>query len=103
MRYHLLFFPWIGAVIGGLEIAWYHLAGYLGVGKILSVALAVFLPLFVTGGFHMDGFMDTKDALSSYHGKEKKLEILKRSSYRCLCRYPLAIISLACPWICFCH
>ena len=77
MRYHLLFFPWIGAVIGGLEIAWYHLAGYLGVGKILSVALAVFLPLFVTGGFHMDGFMDTKDALSSYQGKEKKLEILK--------------------------
>ena len=69
MRYHLLFFPWIGAVIGGLEIAWYHLAGYLGVGKILSVALAVFLPLFVTGGFHMDGFMDTKDALSSYQGK----------------------------------
>lgn len=77
MRYHLLFFPWIGAVIGGLEIAWYRLAGYLGVGKILSVALAVFLPLFVTGGFHMDGFMDTKDALSSYQGKEKKLEILK--------------------------
>ena len=36
-----------------------------------------FLPLFVTGGFHMDGFMDTKDALSSYQGKEKKLEILK--------------------------
>ena len=36
-------------------------------------------------------------------GQREKTGDLKRSSYRCLCRYPLAIISLACPWICFCH
>ena len=48
MRYHLLFFPWIGAVIGGLEIAWYHLAGYLGVGKILSALLAIPIKRFPT-------------------------------------------------------
>ena len=34
---------------------------------------------FVTGGIHMDGFMDTSDALASWHPKERRLEILKDS------------------------
>lgn len=37
------------------------------------------IPLFLTGGFHADGFMDTMDALHSYQIKERKLEILKDS------------------------
>ena len=35
--------------------------------------------LYVTGGFHMDGYLDTTDALSSHREREKKLEILKDS------------------------
>jgi adenosylcobinamide-GDP ribazoletransferase len=35
------------------------------------------LPVLVTGGIHVDGFMDTADALHSYAEREKKLEILK--------------------------
>ena len=34
------------------------------------------IPLLVSGGIHMDGFMDTVDALSSHAPREKKLEIL---------------------------
>ena len=33
----------------------------------------------ITGGFHVDGFMDTMDAFHSYRPREKKLEILKDS------------------------
>lgn len=39
----------------------------------------VLLPVLVTGGIHMDGFLDTTDALSSWQPREKKLEILKDS------------------------
>lgn len=37
------------------------------------------IPIFITGGFHVDGFMDTMDAIHSYNPKERKLEILKDS------------------------
>ena len=33
----------------------------------------------ITGGIHLDGLLDTADALSSYKTKEEKLEILKDS------------------------
>ena len=33
----------------------------------------------VTGGFHIDGFMDTMDAFHSYKPREEKLAILKDS------------------------
>ena len=35
------------------------------------------IPILITGGFHIDGFMDTQDAINSYKPREKKLEILK--------------------------
>lgn len=77
MQYHLCFFPWVGAVIGGAEYLWYLLVQYLNVGSILYVSLALAIPLLITGGFHLDGYMDTCDALHSYQDREKKLEILK--------------------------
>lgn len=77
MAYHLCFFPWIGAVIGALEFLWWRLSVLLEFGQLLFLTVAVAIPLIVTGGFHMDGFMDTCDAVSSYQSREKKLEILK--------------------------
>ncbi len=35
------------------------------------------VPVWVTGGIHLDGYADTCDALSSYGDTAKKLEILK--------------------------
>lgn len=35
------------------------------------------MPVWVTGGIHLDGYADTCDALASYGDREKKLEILK--------------------------
>ena len=77
MKYHLCFFPWVGAVIGLAEYGWKLAAVCLNIGPVLYYALALALPLLLTGGFHMDGFMDTMDALHSYQDAEKKREILK--------------------------
>ena len=56
------------------------LFGLRDAGKLPALFPAVFLtilPLLVTGGIHMDGFMDTSDARHSYGEREKKLAILK--------------------------
>ena len=45
----------------------------------LRGAVGALLPILVTGGIHMDGFMDTSDALASWHSPEKRLDILKDS------------------------
>jgi adenosylcobinamide-GDP ribazoletransferase len=77
MRYVMCFFPLVGAVIGGVIYLWIRIADYLSMSHIFDTAIIVLLPLILTGGIHMDGFMDTTDALSSYQPREKKLEILK--------------------------
>ncbi len=77
MKYHLCFFPWVGLVIGFCELIWYQLCIYFSFGDTLKVMIALSIPLLVTGGFHVDGYMDTMDAIHSYQPKEKKLEILK--------------------------
>ena len=45
----------------------------------LKGAVLAAVPLLVTGGIHMDGFLDTCDARASWGDREKKLEILKDS------------------------
>ncbi len=73
----LSFFPLVGAVIGALV---YVLNSALLEGIIpvaVRIILTILCPIIVTGGFHLDGFMDTEDALNSFGKPEKKLEILK--------------------------
>lgn len=77
MKYHLCFFPWVGAFIGAIEFLGFFLFKKFGLDSILFYLLAIALPIIVTGGFHIDGYMDTMDAVHSYQNKEKKLEILK--------------------------
>lgn len=77
MKYHLIFFPWIGVLIGALEALWFYVASYWQVGKIATGIICVVIFILVTGGLHIDGFMDTMDALHSYGDRNKKLEILK--------------------------
>lgn len=79
MKYHLIFFPWVGAVIGALEYGWQKLSYRLDISYIVFALIALVIPVIVTGGFHVDGYMDTSDALASWGDKEKRLEILKDS------------------------
>lgn len=73
MRYTLGFFPCVGIVIGALEYLTFRFLPVPAVAKALIMAV---LPLIITGGIHVDGFMDTADAFHSYGDKEKKLKIL---------------------------
>jgi len=77
MKYSVCFFPFVGAVIGLAEWGFIELARVLSLGGIIIVTLQIVIPLLITGGFHVDGFMDTMDALHSYQDREKKLEIMK--------------------------
>ncbi len=64
-------------VIGVLSAGWYHLARMLHFHGTLGVMILMVIPFLVTGGIHLDGFLDTTDALSSWMPKEKRLAILK--------------------------
>lgn len=76
MKYAMCFFPIVGAVIGILELAVIVLCQSLHL-SFLGKLLPVVLPILVSGGIHMDGFLDVIDAKSSHRDREKKLEILK--------------------------
>lgn len=77
MRYSLAAFPLVGAVIALLYIAAFRAGAAFGVPDAALALLMTAVPVAVTGGFHIDGFMDTCDALNSYGAREEKLRILK--------------------------
>lgn len=79
MRYAMCFFPLVGCVIGGAMLLWCYLGGLLSFGRIFNAAVMVMIPVLITGGIHLDGLLDTSDALSSFKPMEQKLEILKDS------------------------
>lgn len=79
MRFALCYFPLVGAVTGLIVWLWSLISGYLGVGTVLSTAVFVLIPVAVSGGIHLDGLLDTADALSSWQTRERRLEILKDS------------------------
>ena len=79
MKYMMCFFPWIGGVIGLLLYGWCMLCRQLSIGNLCATLMCGAIPLAVSGGFHVDGFLDTMDAFHSYQPRERKLEILKDS------------------------
>ena len=79
MEYMMSFFPWIGGVIGLFFFGWAVLCEKFAVGNVCYALIGSAIPLMISGGFHVDGYMDTMDAFHSYQSREKKLEILKDS------------------------
>lgn len=79
MEYMMCFFPWIGGAIGLVFYGWLALCEKVQIGALCRACVAVAIPLIISGGFHVDGYMDTMDAFHSYQSREKKLEILKDS------------------------
>ena len=95
MKYAMCFFPMIGIVIGVCV----QIIGTLLIkstfGSLFFSVIMTLLPIMITGGIHLDGFLDTMDALSSWGDKEKKLEILKDSNSGAF-----AIIGMGCYLLC---
>lgn len=79
MRYVFCFFPLIGLPIGFCMYLWMRFGILLTGSGMLHSAVLVLIPVIITGGIHLDGFLDTSDALSSFKTMEEKLEILKDS------------------------
>ena len=79
MKYALCFFPLVGAVIGGLTYLFGRYGHCIAGDGAFFTILWMMIPILVTGGIHVDGLLDTADALSSYKPKEEKLKILKDS------------------------
>ena len=77
MKYAFCFFPLVGAVLGGLIYGIGTLLFHIHISNLCFAALMTVLPIFYTGGIHVDGLLDTLDALHSYGDRDKKLEILK--------------------------
>ncbi len=73
----IAYIPLVGAFIGGIECALWVGASYVNLPAFAGSIILALVPVVVTGGFHIDGFCDTKDALASYAPRERKLEILK--------------------------
>lgn len=77
MGWAIGFFPLVGVILGAVMAAFFRLAFLAGLGDLARTCLGTALPLLVTGGIHMDGFLDTVDARCSFQPRDKKLEILK--------------------------
>ncbi|MBB6447689.1 adenosylcobinamide-GDP ribazoletransferase [Bacillus benzoevorans] len=63
-----------GAFYAGLLYILLHWTPFSPLAAAFFVWLAMIL---VTGGIHLDGWMDTSDAFFSYRDKDKRLEIMK--------------------------
>ena len=78
-RYAMCFFPVIGVLIGTVLAVWMWCCDCFGFGGLLRGGVSAAIPLLITGGIHMDGFMDTTDAMASWKSPEERMAILKDS------------------------
>ena len=72
------FFPLVGLLAGSLLAGVAVLTGGWLPGTVRSTLL-VTLSVFITGGLHCDGLMDSADGLFSGRSRERMLEIMKDS------------------------
>lgn len=79
MRFMMMWFPFVGFIVGAFVALWLFIADLVGFGTVLRAVGITLVPLAVTGGFHLDGFMDVIDAQMSHAEPEKKRAILKDS------------------------
>lgn len=96
MRYVMCFFPLVGVVIGIAEVLWYLVVLRAGLGTVAGSTVAIAIPVAISGGIHIDGFMDTMDAFHSYGSLEKKLDILKDPHIGAFSVIMLALYGLIC-------
>ncbi len=74
----MVYFPLVGLLIGVI-LACINGAFGLFFSPLFTAVLTVAVWFFITGGLHVDGYMDTADGLFSGRGRERMLEIMKDS------------------------
>ncbi|KJS11151.1 MAG: hypothetical protein VR67_15540 [Peptococcaceae bacterium BRH_c8a] len=73
-----VFFPIVGLILGLLLWLAKVFFGFVFPGPLVAALLVVTMAV-LTGGIHLDGFMDTMDGVLSGRSREKKLEIMRDS------------------------
>ena len=63
IRYMLVALPLVGAVVGLVEYLWLRLCSRLAFGMVLSAVGFTLIPVLITGGIHLDGFISAVAAL----------------------------------------
>lgn len=71
--------PVIGLLIGAILTLWAMLLKLSGVANLTCSVLVVAMWVFVTGGLHLDGAMDTADGLAVTN-PQRRLEVMKDSA-----------------------
>lgn len=71
------FLPLTGVVIGALSYFLIILGVRYDLPRVFLVITLTLIPFIVTGGFHIEGFLDVCDARHSFSSPEHKKEILK--------------------------
>ncbi|MBR5071910.1 MAG: adenosylcobinamide-GDP ribazoletransferase, partial [Oscillospiraceae bacterium] len=64
--------PFVGTVIGALWALTAYVCGILGIPLFLKAAVLCAFPYVITGGMHMDGFLDVTDAVRSWRDVEER-------------------------------
>ena len=72
-----LFLPLVGAFIGLIWTLIAYLARLVGVPVMAAAAALCAYPYLITGGMHMDGYLDVTDAVMSWRDVEERRRILK--------------------------
>jgi len=92
----MVFFPIIGLIIGLLWYALYLITEKISLPMQLQAAALMIYPYLVTGFIHLDGFMDTSDAVLSRRPLEEKLRILKDPHTGAFAIISLAVLFIVC-------
>ena len=90
----LVVFPFVGTVIGGIWALAAFLLDKINCPQMFGAAILALLPYLLTGGIHLDGYMDCCDAIFSRRPLEKKREILKDSHVGSFAVIALAMLFL---------
>lgn len=90
----LVCLPLVGALLGLL----WALVGMAGLALLPGIAAALIaaLPWLLTGFIHLDGYMDTCDAILSWRPLEKRLRILKDTHTGAFAVVGMVLLALFC-------
>ena len=77
LRYVLWAFPLVGLALGVVLGLWVKVSAVLGLPPLLRGAGLCWIPVWFTGGIHLDGYADTWDARTGGTSPESRRAILK--------------------------
>jgi len=76
-KYVFFYLPLVGLVLGVINLIAFNILNSLLSETIIIAIIMIFINLNITGGIHMDGYIDSMDAFKSYRSYGEKKRIIK--------------------------